>query len=157
MYTEFNSQNVQKDPQIYVTNNEPTPGNRIFSVIWKILLVIIILIVLFLGLIHFGVITLKSDIAPEAILLNQNEIGIKKGKGYQFVYTVLPENSTNKQVVWESSDPSVVRVNEVSGYAEALKLGTAVITVKTLINEKISECVVNVTDKNVLATSINAS
>ncbi len=157
MYTEFNSKNIHKDPEIYVTEKEPTFSNRVFSLVWKILLVIIVFIVLFLALIHFGVISLKSDVTPEAVLLNQNEIGIKRGSGYQFVYTVLPENSTNKQVVWESSDPSVVKVNEVSGYAEALRNGTAVITVKTIINEKLSECAVTVSDKNVLLSGINVN
>ncbi len=157
MYTEFNSQNVNKDPKIYVTEEEKTPMNKILGVVWKILLVVIILILLFLALIKFGVISLNSDVAPNAILLNQNEIGIKKGKGYQLIYTVLPENSTNKQVVFESSNPNVVRVNEVTGYLEALKNGTAKITVKTLINQVLSECVVTVGNKNILATNITVN
>ena len=158
MYTNYNSQNKEfvKDPNIYVTENKSF-SNKVFSTIWKVLLVIIVLVVLFLGLIKFGVISLKSDVVPEAVLINQNEIGIKKGGNYQFVYSVVPEDSTNKQVVWSSSDPSVVRVNEVTGYAEALKNGTATITVKTLINEKISECLVNVSGNNVLLSSINVN
>ena len=158
MYTNYNSQNankeIYKDPNIYVTEGQANK-NKLFSLLWKILLVIIILLVVFLGLVKFGVITLKSDIVPEAVLINQNEIGIKKGGNYQFVYSVVPENSTNKQVVWTSSDPSVVRVNSVTGYAEGLKNGTATITVKTLINEKVSECNVTVSNKNVLLSSIN--
>ena len=158
MYTNYNSQNANKefyrDPNIYVTEGQANK-NKLFSLLWKILLVIIILLVVFLGLVKFGVITLKSDIVPEAVLINQNEIGIKKGGNYQFVYSVVPENSTNKQVVWTSSDPSVVRVNSVTGYAEGLKNGTATITVKTLINEKVSECNVTVSNKNVLLSSIN--
>ena len=158
MYTNYNSQNankeIYKDPNIYVTEGQANK-NKLFSLLWKILLVIIILLVVFLGLVKFGVITLKSDIVPEAVLINQNEIGIKKGGNYQFVYSVVPENSTNKQVVWTSSDPSVVRVNSVTGYAEGLKNGTATITVKTLINEKVSECNVTVSNKTVLLSSIN--
>ena len=123
MYTNYNSQNVnkeiEKDPSIYVTEGGMTPANRIFSLIWKVLLIIIILIVLFLVLIKLGVISLTSDIAPEAILLNQNEVGLKKGRDYQLVFTVLPDNASNKQVVFESSDPSIVRVNETTGYVES--------------------------------------
>src|SRR5699024_7242246 len=115
---------------------------------------IIVLILLFLLLIKLGVISLTSSVAPEAILLNTNEVGIKKGNTYQLVSTVLPDNATNKQVVWTSSNPDIVSVNEVTGYIEGLKVGTAVITVKTLINDKSSECVVNVMDKNVLVNSI---
>lgn len=161
MYTNYNSEKanneIEKDPNIYVVDKPKTPKDKIFSLVWKVLLVIIILIVVFLGLIKFNVITLNSDIVPEAVLINQNEIGIKKGNGYQFVYSVVPENSTNKQVVWTSSDPSVVKVNEVTGYAEALKNGTATIMVKTRINEKISECHVTVSNRNVLLSSINVN
>lgn len=161
MYTNYNSQNankeIVKDPNIYVTEGNKTMGNKIFSVIWKVLLVIILIVVFFLALIQFGVISLNSDVVPEAVLINQNEIGIKKGGNYQFVHTVVPENATNKQVVWESSNPNVVRVNEVTGYAEALRNGTATITVKTLINEKVSECLVTVSNGNVLLSSIQVN
>ena len=159
MYTNYNSQNneIVKDPNIYVTENNKTFSNKVFSIIWKVLLVIIVLIVIFLALIKFGVISLNSDIVPEAVLINQNEIGIKKGGNYQFVHTVVPENATNKQVKWVSSDPSVVRVNETTGYAEALKNGTATITVKTLINEKVSECLVTVSNSNVLLSNISVN
>ena len=152
MYTEYNSQNIYEKPDNYEKLEKP---NRFFSVLWKILLVIIVLILLFLLLIKLGVISLTSSIAPEAILLNTNEVGIKKGNTYQLVSTVLPDNATNKQVVWTSSNPDIVSVNEVSGYIEGLEVGTAVITVKTLINDKTSECVVNVTDRNILVNSIN--
>ncbi len=158
MFTEYSTQNNnENNSKNYVSPDESSLGNKIFSIIWKILLVIIVLVVLFLGLIKFGVISLNSSIAPDVVLLNQNEIGIKKGSGYQLIYSVLPENSTNKQVVWESSDPSVAEVNEVSGYVTGKKEGTAIITVKTLINEKISECVVNVTNKNIIPTRINVN
>ena len=162
MYTEYNSQNVEnnnidydnykdnnnnipkkdnfsKDPNIYVTEEEPSNGKKILSMIWKILLVIIILIVLFLVLIQMGVIKFGSDIAPEVVLLNQNEVGLKRGATYQLVHSVLPDNSTNKQVVFVSSDPSIVEVNEATGFLTAKKNGTATITVKTLINETIKQ------------------
>ena len=154
MYTEYNSQNVYGKLDSY---EKPEKPNRFFSVLWKILLVIIVLILLFLLLIKLGVISLTSSVAPEAILLNTNEVGIKKGNTYQLVSTVLPDNATNKQVVWTSSNPDIVSVNEVTGYIEGLKVGTAVITVKTLINDKSSECVVNVMDKNVLVNSITVN
>lgn len=153
MYTEYNSQNIMEKPDDF-EKDERTRINKFFGVVWKFLLVIIILILLFLSLMKFGVISLNSSIAPDAIILNQNEIGIKKGSGYQLVSTVLPENANNKQVVYSSSDPSIASVNEISGYVIGLKEGSAVITVKTLINDKTSECIVNVGDKNVLASRI---
>lgn len=159
MYTEYNSQNVYQNNENNYNNysNDQEKPNRFLTFLWKILLVIIILIVVFLLLIKFGVISLASDVVPDVVILSQNEIGIKKGKSYQLEATVLPEEATNKQVIWTSSDPSIVEVNEVSGYVKGLKVGTAIVTVKTLINDKISECIVNVSDKNVLVTNINVN
>ena len=159
MYTEYNSNNVDNnnnynDYSSYNDyNNVPKP-NKFLSILWKILLVIIILIIGFMLLIKFNVISFSSSVMPNAILLNQNEVGIKKGKSYQLVSTVLPENANNKQVIWTSSDPKIVSVNETTGYITGLKEGSATITVKTLINDVSTDCVVNVTDKNVLVTSI---
>ena len=156
MYTEYNSQNIyQKEFATSDTSNKKL--NRFFGYIWKILLVIIVFIILFLLLIKFGVISLVSDVAPDVVILNQNEIGIMKGKSYQLEATVLPEEATNKQVIWTSSDPSIVEVNEVTGYINALKVGSAIVSVKTLINDVVSECIVNVTDKNILVTNLNVN
>lgn len=153
MYTEYNSQNVYQNYDNY-QNNEDDKPNKFLSILWKILLVIIILIVLFFILIQAGILSFKSSVLPDAVILNQNEIGIKKGSGYQLISTVLPEEATNKQVIWESSDPSIVSVNEVTGYVEGVKEGSAVVTVKTLINEKQSECLVNVLNTHVLITGL---
>lgn len=161
MYTEYNSQNIN---QSYNNFNQDfndddygknTKANKFFSVIWKILLVILILVLLFLGLIQFGVISLASDIKPAEVVLNVNEIGIKKGRGYQLITMVLPENANNKQVTYESSDPKIASVNSVSGYIKGLKVGTATIKVKTLINDKETECLVNVQDDGISVQSIS--
>ena len=46
------------------------------------------------------------------------------------LYIIEPENATNKEVEVTSSDPSVVKINEDGTYT-TLKLGSAIITVKT--------------------------
>lgn len=177
MYTEYNSNNVNNDFNNNYNNNndfnnnsnntnnnfnndynnpyEPEKPNKFLSALWKILLVVIVLVVGFILLIQFNVISFTSSVMPNAIILNQNEIGIKKGKSYQLVSTVLPEDANNKQVIWTSSDPKTVSVNETTGYITGLKEGSATITVKTLINDVSTDCVVNVTGKNVLISSIN--
>ena len=154
MYTEYNSNNISGNYGNTDDYKEPKT-NKFFGFLWKILLVIIILIIGFMLLIQFGVISFSSSIMPDAILLNQNEVGIKKGKSYQLVATVLPENANNKQVIWSSSDPKIVKVNETTGYITGVKEGTAIITVKTLINDISTDCVVNVTGKDVLISGIS--
>ena len=143
--------NLYKDPD----KDERTIGNKFLSGVSKILLVIIVIITVFLSLIQFGVISLASKILPNAIILNQTEIGIKKGKRYQLVSDVFPANAESKQIVYESSDPSVATVNEVTGYIKALKNGTAIITARTVINDKKVECVVNVGDTNISASNLS--
>lgn len=156
MYTEYNSNNVSNANNVNFnqTNDYDEKPNKFLSVLWKILLVIIILIIGFLLLIKFKVLSFTSSVMPNAIVLNQNEIGIKKGKGYQLVSTVLPENAENKQVVWESSDPKIVSVNSITGYITGVKEGSATITVKTVINDISTDCIVNVSGKNILVSKI---
>jgi len=157
MYTEYNSQNINQEFNQYKNEDyqNSSKPNRFFSTIWKMLLVIIVLIVLFLALLKFGVISLASSVSPDAVILNQNEIGLKKGNGYQLIATVLPENAENRQVIWSSSDSTIVSVNELTGYITGLKAGTAVITVKTVIGDKTNECIVNVSDGNVFLTGLH--
>ncbi len=52
--------------------------------------------------------------------------------------TVLPENATNKNVVWSSSDTSVATVND--GRITPLKAGNALIMVKTEDGDKKAAC-----------------
>ena len=67
--------------------------------------------------------------------------------------TVNPENASNKNVTWSSSDPSVVSV--VNGYIVALKTGRATITVKTEDGGKTATCEVTVNTKTVPVTSVS--
>lgn len=161
MYTNYNTVNTTNngsDNVIFHKENEPkSKGNKFLEVIWKILLIILVFVLLFLGLFHFGIISLASSVYPEVIVLNQSEVGIKKGKGYQIVSNVLPENASNKQIIYESSDPSIASVNEYTGYVTAKKNGRAVITVKTLVNEVFSECVINVGNVSIPVNSVNIS
>lgn len=153
MKEEDNNKNVVDSK--YNDDAQDSKLNKIFKVVWKVLLVVIVFTVLYLSMIQFGIITLVSSVVPDVVVMNQNEVGIKKGAGYQLVTTVLPVNASNKQIVYESSDPSVATVNEVTGYVTALSNGVAKITAKTLINDVVSECVVKVGNDNVIPTSLN--
>ena len=50
------------------------------------------------------------------------------GNTCYFTASVAPENATNKSVVWNSSNPSVVTIIAESGYAVAEGYGTTLIT-----------------------------
>lgn len=63
------------------------------------------------------------------------------GEERQFTAKVLPEDATNRKVIWNSSDEETVCIDE-NGNAKALKEGTAVITVVTEDGGYSAECTV---------------
>jgi len=61
------------------------------------------------------------------ISLNQTNLTLNKGQTYTLTATVSPDNATNKNVTWSSSDVSKVSINN-SGVITAVATGTATIT-----------------------------
>lgn len=116
-----------------------------------------ILIVLFLagfGLVYTGVIKINY-VSPKSMLLNVGNVALKKGREYQLEYQVYPENTSVKNVYFESSDPSVMEVNEVTGYVTAKKNGSAYVVVKTKDNDQVVDTtLVTVTNDLVPAEKI---
>lgn len=66
------------------------------------------------------------------------------GSQFTLVSVVLPDSATYKNVIWSSSDPSVVAIDDLTGEVTALALGQATITVTTVDGEKTAESVINV-------------
>lgn len=64
--------------------------------------------------------------AASAIELDQTYAVINKGASITLKSAVLPENTSNKSVVWESSNPDVATVS--SGQVRGVSCGNAVIT-----------------------------
>ena len=68
-----------------------------------------------------------SVIVPvTSISLNHTELTLRTGETALLEAAVLPEDATDKTVVWDSSDPNVVTVD--GGRITAVNFGTAVIT-----------------------------
>jgi uncharacterized protein YjdB len=66
--------------------------------------------------------------------------------------TVNPENATNKNVTWSSSNPSVATVS--NGKVTALKAGSATIIVSSEDGGKTATCEIRVNTKTVSVTSV---
>ncbi len=80
-----------------------------------------------------GTVTLKAKwvtVPVESISLDTTEAPIKEGGNIQLTATVTPDNATNKNVSWESSNTAVATVDD-NGYVMAKSVGTATITAKT--------------------------
>lgn len=79
------------------------------------------------------------------------ELNTTDHKTEKLVATVNPDNATNKNVTWASSDVSVASV-AADGTVTAVAEGTATITVKTVDGGKTAACAVTVTGEEAEVT-----
>ena len=92
-----------------------------------------------------NVTVVAKEIPVTSVSLDQTEIELIEGNEFTLTATVKPDNATNKNVTWSSSNTSVATVN--NGKVTALKAGTATITVKTEDGGKTATCEVTVNAK----------
>ncbi|AKA67672.1 cell wall-binding repeat-containing protein [Clostridium scatologenes] len=88
------------------------------------------------------------------ISLNKANVSLKVGEALQLNATIQPNNATNKNVAWISSDAAVATVDG-SGKITSLKEGTTTITVTTADGNKEAFCIVTVTKGEVPTTDTN--
>ena len=88
--------------------------------------------------------TVPADIPVTGVELDITELGLEIGKTATLTANVLPEDATDKNVIWSSSAPETVSVDE-NGTIEGIAAGNAVITVTTADGGKTAECAVTVT------------
>ena len=86
------------------------------------------------------------------IHINPTSILLNKAESYILKATIIPDDTTDKTVTWQSSDKSIVTVS--NGKVKAIKEGTAIITAKT-VNGKTATCKVTVVEPVVEASSIS--
>lgn len=84
-----------------------------------------------------------KKVAVIGVMLNESKITLKKGATFTLKATVVPENATNKNVTWSTSDPSVAKVS-ADGRVTAVGKGTCEIKVHTRDGNAIALCVVTV-------------
>lgn len=86
--------------------------------------------------------TVTVTIPPERIVLSQEELSLNVGSTQPLAAVVMPENATDKQVTWESSDTAIVTVG-ADGTVTAVAPGSAAVTVRC--GEVTASCTVTVT------------
>lgn len=86
------------------------------------------------------IIKVGTRVDVESILLSHAELILTEGENISLSATVLPENATNKKLLWSSSNESIVTVNE-EGVIQALSAGEAKVAV-TDISKNITSAVI---------------
>lgn len=77
-----------------------------------------------------------SVIKLENIGLSQTSLSLEAGSSHTVTATLFPENTTQTNIVWESSDLSVATVKD--GVVTAIKKGSATIVCRSVDNPEIS-------------------
>lgn len=87
----------------------------------------------------------NQTIPAKGITLNKTADSIVAGQTDVLVATITPDNATNKNVTWSSSDPSIATIDS-NGVVTAIKEGTVTMTVTTA-DGLTATCAVTVTPK----------
>lgn len=96
------------------------------------------LVLILIGVIYF---TFRGT-PVESVKLEHENASLELGSLGKIEYTITPSDATNKEVTWETSDDSIVSVDE-KGLLVGKKEGTCEITVKTK-NGKTAVCKITV-------------
>lgn len=91
--------------------------------------------------------TVKVIRFADSVELDKTQLVLHKGEAYQLTATIAPEDTTERNLTWESSDSNTVSVDE-NGKITALKGGSAVIKVSTATEGVFAECNVTVDVKS---------
>ena len=95
-----------------------------------------------------------KTVEPTSILLNIESVELIEGDSKLLTYVVEPSNASNKNVKWESSDASIVSVDQ-KGKISANKVGNVTVTAISEMGNKTASCSVIVGEKVILITSIS--
>lgn len=80
------------------------------------------------------------------VSFDKTNLKMIEGDTQTLIATITPDNATNSNVTWESSNNSIVRVDQ-NGMVTAVKAGNASVTVTTLDGGKTATCYITVEKK----------
>ena len=101
-------------------------------------------------------VTVFVPVKVTGISLNKTKTKLNTGESETLVATVIPENATNKKVIWSSDNPDIVSVDE-KGTLTAKSVGTTYILAKTEDGNKYAACTVIVNPISVTGVSVKPS
>ena len=84
-----------------------------------------------------------EPIQASKIILDNNKMTLKEKDTGQLTATIVPDNTTDKELIWTTSDPSIATVDS-NGKVTGIKEGKATITVKTKDGKVVATCEVTI-------------
>lgn len=84
-----------------------------------------------------------DDVSPETVALNLATASLGVGNSLQLTAVIAPNTATDKSLIWTTSNAAVAVVNQ-NGLVTGVSAGTANITAKTKLGEKVASCAVTV-------------
>lgn len=94
------------------------------------------------------VINVGTRVDVESISLSPRELILEEEENYDLTATILPENATDKSLIWTSSDDEVLTVDE-NGAVVAHSAGEATVTVSDTTGEITDQLIITVTEPTV--------
>ncbi|MBU3127147.1 Ig-like domain-containing protein [Clostridium tagluense] len=107
----------------------------------------------------FEIVQTGISIKVEGVTLNKTTASATTGQSIELIATINPDNATNKNVTWSSSNEAVAKVTSSIGAMadiKAIGAGTAIITVTTEDGGKMATCAIEVTTTTSPAIELNA-
>ena len=86
-----------------------------------------------------------QDIPVSGINLNKQQMELVEGEEENLIATVVPENATNKNIIWSSADEKIAKVE--NGIITGISKGKTTIKVLTADEKYMAECEVTVLEK----------
>lgn len=96
-----------------------------------------------------------ETVSVTGVTLSSSSLNLEVGGTSTLTATVNPDNASNKNVTWSSSNTNVASVS--GGVVTAIGAGSATITVTTVDGSKTATCSVTVTDSTVHVTGVTLS
>lgn len=94
------------------------------------------------------------EVAATGVFISSTSLALDYGEEASLTAIVLPASATNRNVIWSSSDPSIVSVTQ-EGALTAVGIGTATVTVTTEDGGYTGSCSVTVTGISVESVSLD--
>ena len=107
-------------------------------------------------------VSVKNAVVPvESLVIGSNSLSVLKGSVTKLTASVLPENATNKNLVWRSTNEDVLTVDE-EGNVTAVEIGNASIIVKSednpnadaIFNIEVAPVIIHVTGVELSQTAL---